>query len=313
MTDAPPAEVLAPPPARHRHALGRRQPRTTQPPPPWLSALSIGLGILAVLAGWLALFLGPLSALKESHAQSTLYSQFRDQLSSGVTPPPPFAPGSTLHAGNPVAVLTIPAIGMRRTVVVEGSTSGELESGPGHLPGTVLPGEAGVSTLLGRAFGYGAPFSRISSLRPGDLITTITGQGISHYKVLDSRGPGQPIPGSLGTAAGRLTLVTAANNGWRNLWVPTHAIYVDAVLQGAASGVAVGTALSTADLPMKSDTGGLIELVLWLQLLLLGSLAVVWAATRWGRRQAWTVGIPVIIGVLWGVSLEFTRLLPNLL
>jgi hypothetical protein len=57
----------------------------------------------------------------------------------------------------------------------------------------------------------------------------------------------------------------------------------------------------------------LVVLVLWLQLLLVSSLALVWAATRWGSRQAWTVGVPVIAGVLWGASLEFTRLLPNLL
>ena len=33
----------------------------------------------------------------------------------------------------------------------------------------------------------------------------------------------------------RLTLVTAQNDGWRNLWVPKHAIYVDASINGKAS------------------------------------------------------------------------------
>jgi sortase A len=202
---------------------------------------------------------------------------------------------------------------MSREVVVEGTRSGDLEAGPGHLPGTVLPGQAGVSTLLGRAFGYGGPFRHIGSLKPGDPITVTTGQGVYHFAVVDARGPGQPIPGSLSLAASRLTLVTAANNGWRNLWVPTHAIYVDAVLQGKAGGVTAGTVPTVADSPMKNDTGGLIVLVLWLQLLLVSALAVVWAATRWGQRQAWTVGVPVLLAVLWGASLEFTRLLPNLL
>jgi sortase A len=283
------------------------------PPPPWVRLLTVCLCIVAGLAAWIALFLGPLSGLKEAHAQSTLYATFRGQLASGVTPPPPFAPGSVLRAGDPVAVLDIPAIGMHRTVVVEGTTSGNLESGPGHLPGTVLPGETGVSTLLGRAFGYGGPFSRVGSLKPGDAITATTGQGTYHFVVVDSRGPGQPIPGSLAAASSRLTLVTAANQGWRNLWVPTHAIYVDAVLHGTAGGVAAGTAPSEADSPMKGDPGGLIVLVLWLQLLLVAALAVVWAATRWGQRQAWTVGVPVLLAVGWVASLAFTRLLPNLL
>jgi sortase A len=314
MTVAPPepdAEQPATPSRRRRWPSLRS--RSTSTMPPWARSVVTGLCIVAALAGWLALFIGPLSGLRESHQQSTLYARFRDQLSSGVTPPPPFAPGSTVRRGDPVAVLSIPAIGMSRTVVVAGTRSGDLESGPGLLPGTVLPGETGVSTLLGRAFSYGGPFSRIASLKAGDAITATTGQGTYHFTVADSRGPGQPIPGSLAGATSRLTLVTAANSGWRNLWVPSHAIYVDAVLHGTASGDAAGVIPVPADSPMQADTGSLIVLVLWLQLLLAASLLVVWAAVSWGRRQAWTLGVPVIIGVLWGASLEVTKLLPNLL
>lgn len=283
------------------------------PAPAWSRLLVAVLVILATLAAWLVLFLGPLSALAESHAQSTLYSKFRGQLASGVTPPPPFAPGSTLHNGDPVAVLSIPAIGMSRDVVVEGSRSRDLEAGPGHWPGTALPGEAGSSVVLGRAFGYGGPFRKIAALTPGDTISVTTGQGRFTYRVVDSRGPGQPIPGVLGTAKAELTLVTADNGGWRSLWVPSHAIYVDAVIKGTPAADAPTAVPSAADAPMRSDTSNLIVLVLWLQLLLVATLALVWAATRWSRRQVWLVGTPVIIAVLWGVSLQFTALLPNLL
>lgn len=292
-----------------RHRLQQR----AAPQPGWVSPVSFGFATLAALAAWMLLFLGPMSALKEGHEQSTLYAKFRGSLASGVTPPAPFAPNSVLHEGDPVAILSIPAIGMSREVVVEGTTSKDLESGPGHWPGTVLPGEAGVSGMLGRAFGYGGPFSNIGKLKPGDDVYVTTGQGRYTYTVVDARGPGQPIPGSLAAAKAQLTLVTAANNGWHNLWVPTHAIYVDTVIKGTPGADATGSTPVSADAPMKSDTSNLIELVLWLQLMLIAVLALVWSATKWPRRQVWVVGAPVIIAVLWGVSLTFTQLLPNLL
>jgi sortase A len=212
-----------------------------------------------------------------------------------------------------VAVLSIPAIGVHRTVVVAGTRSGDLESGPGVLPGSVLPGEVGVSVIMGRAFSYGGPFRRVGSLAAGDAINVTTGQGTYRYTVLDSRGPGQSIPRSATSAASRLTLITAANGGWQDLWVPTHAIFVDAALKGTPGGVAPGVVPVSADQPMQADSGSLVALVLWLQLLLISALLVVWAAVSWGRRHAWTLGVPVIVGGMWGVSLEFTKLLPNLL
>jgi sortase A len=281
--------------------------------PEWTRPVTFVLVVVAALAAWLLLFLGPLSALRESHAQSTLYATFRGQLASGEHPPPPFAPGSVLREGDPVAVLSIPSIGITRMVVVEGTRSKDLELGPGHLPGSVLPGEAGVSGIYGRAFGYGGPFRKIHQLLPGATIDVTTGQGHSTYTVVDARGPGQPIPGKLGVSRGVLTLVTAANNGWHNLWVPTHAIYVDATITGTPGADATSTQPVTADLAMKSDTSNLVVLVLWLQLLFVAVLGLVWAATRWSRRQVWTVGVPIVVAVLWGVSLQFTQLLPNLL
>lgn len=281
--------------------------------PLWVFPVQTGLVILALLAAWFVLFIGPLSALYESHAQSTLYASFRGQLSSFTPPPPPFAGHTLLAEGDPVAVIDAPAAGIRGDVVVEGTRSIDLQKGPGHLPGTVLPGEAGVSTLLGRAFGFGGPFAGLPNLRPGDPITVTTGQGTYHFTVYDVRAPGQPVPGALASVASRLTLITAANHGWSNLWVPTHAIYVDAVLKGQASPDAPGTASVASDAPMQGDSSGLTVLVLWLQLLLVSVVAVTWAGLRWGIWQAWLVGVPVLVAVLWAVSLQFTQLLPNLL
>src|SRR5262249_25125790 len=85
--------------------------------------------------------------------------------------------------GVPMAVLSIPAIGINNMVVVEGTSPGNLTLGLGHLPDSSLPGQSGVSEIYGRRATFGGPFSRLGELRTGDVITVVTGQGKAIYKV----------------------------------------------------------------------------------------------------------------------------------
>lgn len=265
---------------------------------------------LAALAVWLLSYTFGLSMLHEHHAQRVLYSTFREQLAEATAPL-----GGTVRDGVPVALITAPGAGLHGVVAVQGTTSGDLEAGPGHLPGTSLPGQAGTSTFMGRAVAFGAPFRHLTSLRPGAVITVTTDQGVFHYTVRDVRGPGDPLPSALLPGSGRLTLITAANTGWRDLWAPTHAVYVDASLEGKPQPtVAMVATSSDADEPMRGEgAAALVPLVLWLQALVLCVLIAVWAQIRWGARQTWLVGTPVVIATLWGVSGVFMQLLPNLL
>lgn len=296
-----------PPPAEAKVAPTKRQRPASQT---FATLIVNVLLVVAGLATFLSVFVFGLSSLEEHHDQAVLYSHFRQQLALGIAPP--FGSGTTLKTGDPVALMTAPSIGMTRTVVVEGSSSSAMTAGPGHLPGTVLPGETGVSTIMGRSAAFGAPFRTLSHLTPGAAITVTTGQGTFHYKVVDVRGPGQAIPSSLATATSRLTLVTAVNGGWRGLWVPTHAVFVDATLVGKAKPVATGPTPILADNVMSGDRSALVPLVLLLQGLLLSALGIVFLRCRWGARQAWIVGVPVSLAMLWGVSAAFVRLLPNL-
>ena len=131
-----------------------------------------------------------LSPLFQQRAQHQLTSHFNAMVSkaasaigqAGVSPLPDTAP----DYGSAVAVLQIPKLGLTQ-VVVEGVSSNFTQSGPGHVPGTVLPGQAGESTILGRRTSFGAPFFSIGSLKPGDLIKVVTVEGPSTYKVIDSK------------------------------------------------------------------------------------------------------------------------------
>ncbi len=71
--------------------------------------------------------------------------------------------------GSPVGRIAIPAIGAD-FVVVAGTDSEALQSGPGVFPQTHFPGIPGTTAIAGHRTTYLAPFRHIDALRPGDQI-----------------------------------------------------------------------------------------------------------------------------------------------
>jgi sortase A len=267
------------------------------------------LGGLALLGIWFVVFGLLLSSLVESHAQHDLYTRFRGELAQGTAPLSDAVP-----AGTPLALLTAPAAHLNGIVVVQGTSGRELQHGPGHQPGSPLPGQPGAIEIMGRSASYGAPFAHITSLSKGDILTAVTGQGTFHYSVVDVREPGDPFPPTLAPGGSQLTLVTAVGGGWRSGWAPSHAVFVDLVLKGSSlippgsTGVA-----NAADGVLTHDTSGLYPLVLWLQLLAIGVVGGLWARARWGHWQSWITVAPVIIAALWAATSDAWLLLPNLI
>jgi sortase A len=106
--------------------------------------------------------------------------------SSAVPSPPsttvPIALRPAIGNGDPVVHLRIPRIGLDK-IVVEGVQLDDLKKGPGHYPSTPLPGEVGNAAIAGHRTTYGAPFSRIDELKPGDAIETTTYAGTYVYTV----------------------------------------------------------------------------------------------------------------------------------
>ena len=81
--------------------------------------------------------------------------------------------------------------------------------GPGHYPGTPLPGQAGNAAIAGHRTTYGGPFYDLNELVAGDLITVTTVQGAFRYAVVDSEVV-DPTDGSVldRTPVPELTLTT---------------------------------------------------------------------------------------------------------
>ncbi len=72
--------------------------------------------------------------------------------------------------GTPIVRVLIPAIRLDE-VVVEGIDATSLWAGPGHMPGTVLPGQAGNSVISAHRDRH---FHRLDDVRVGDLVETQT-------------------------------------------------------------------------------------------------------------------------------------------
>jgi sortase A len=269
------------------------------------------LAAISGLAVWILVYAFFLSGLQEASAQHSLYAQLRHELAPAIETAPL---GSHPALGTPVAILRVPQAGID-DVVLEGTSSGVLEHGPGLLADTPLPGRAGNSFIFGRQTMFGGPFRHLTVLQKGDPIQVITGQGTFNYVVTSLQYPRTPKPPALEVGQSRLTLVTAAGAGWHSAGMPDEILYVNAMLRGSTVGSPGGLpdAVPSSQLVMHGDTSVLFPLVLWLQLLLLVVVAVAWVRSRWGRWQTWLVGAPLILAVLWVVTDTAVQLFPNLI
>jgi len=88
--------------------------------------------------------------------------------------------------GSPVGRIRIPRIGAS-FVVVKGTDTSDLESGPGIYPETVFPGMAGTTAIAGHRTTYLAPFRHVDALRSGSVIHLDMPYAHFTYKVVGKR------------------------------------------------------------------------------------------------------------------------------
>lgn len=141
----------------------------------------------------------PVSALIAHREQSRLNTQLRrlDQLSAaderglarkrqGRLAALARREQARVGTGHALGRIRLPTLG-RSYVVVQGTDSASLRKGPGHYPGTALPGQPGTVAIAGHRTTYLAPFKTINQLRPGDPVVLQMPYGIFTYRVQESR------------------------------------------------------------------------------------------------------------------------------
>jgi len=110
----------------------------------------------------------------------------------------------SLVSGAPVARLMIPRIGLDE-IVLEGVDDDVLNGGPGHLPGTALPGQAGNSVISAHRDRH---FRHFGSLSVGDTVVTESGSTSRSWVVVSRRVVDKNARAILTSGETRLTLTT---------------------------------------------------------------------------------------------------------
>ncbi|MDQ2678100.1 MAG: class E sortase [Actinomycetota bacterium] len=237
---------------------------------------------------------------------------------------PPTAPPPE---GEPVGIISIPKIGVGN-VIVEGVSKADLKKGPGHYPGTPLPGQKGNSGIAGHRTTYGAPFNRIDELNPGDEIRIATPQGEFTYEVIPA--PGQTTqawyavaPSDVGVLAdvgdNRITLTACHPKYSARQRIIVHAVL--STPPAAAADVPVDRAEPVEQAAVTAeefDEGLQGESSALPKVLMFGAAAIALVALAWflGRHfRTWAVYLVAAPGVLvlvWFGYVYMDRYLPAL-
>ncbi|MEO7556305.1 MAG: class E sortase [Acidimicrobiales bacterium] len=101
---------------------------------------------------------------------------------------PVFTPGD--GATEPLVELgtiTIPAIGLEEATTFDGIALSSIDHGPGHWPGTAMPGHLGNTVFAGHRITHSHPFRKLDELKEGDqaILTTAEGTFVYSYTVGD--------------------------------------------------------------------------------------------------------------------------------
>jgi len=227
------------------------------------------------------------------------------------TVPPP------VPDGDAVARLKIPRIKLDK-IVVEGVALSDLKKGPGHYPGTPLPGQPGNAAIAGHRTTYGAPFFDLDSLKPDDEVLVTTRQGSFEYRVRATKVISPDEVQVLNASPdNRLTLTTCNPR-----FSASQRLVVVSQLIGPAAAAATQSPPAAASpaqptVPVSRPKAGLS-----------GAGAARWPAAGWGlaaasawlgswvlsrawrRWPAYALGAPVFLVLLFFFFEDFSRLLP---
>lgn len=278
-----------------------------------VSTLQTSLTVLLVLLLALLSNFFLVSHLVAGVAQNNLRLTFAAQTANATAPTSELTYNKKQVAtGAPVALIEIPSIGVSQ-VVVEGTDSATLRTGIGHRRDTVLPGQEGMTVLMGKRWSYGAPFGALPSLKAGAEIITYTGQGKSTYVVERVRRAGDV--GLAPTLSGESQLVLTTVEG--EYFVPTQVVRVDAKLTSKV--FQSGTRITQwGNIPAEERELGIDLRFLWqlafaIQFLIIVEIGFLWALRRFGIAKTWLVFGPLLVLALVITTDQITRVLPNLM
>jgi sortase A len=242
---------------------------------------------------------GPLPTSKRPASGSTTSTTFSHK----------FVPLSTPSDGSVEGLIQIPAINVS-FFYVEGTSRDDLKKGPGHYPGTPLPGTLGNAGIAGHRTTYLHPFGDLDKLKPGDdiIIGTLGGTTFD-YKV--DRAPFNVYPTDVWvvgpTPDAELTLTACTPKG-----SAAQRIVVKAKLAAAKSSpptrppkpriTGSGKGRSSDATLVQGLSGqqrSLKPSIVWGIIVAAVGLMWWWAFRRWRHPRTWLLGVlPFLIALI---------------
>lgn len=221
--------------------------------------------------------------------------------------------------GKAEGIITIPKIGVEK-VFVEGVQLSDLAEGPGHYPGTPLPGQIGNAAIAGHRTTHGAPFYDVNELAPGDRIIVQTYAGKYTYVVYKQPFAVKPTDYYVvnNTRDAQLTL-TSCNPRYS----AAERIVIKAKLvretsdkpqkpptrvNGKKIQPPKPEQLSTA---LKGQANSVKPSVLFGFVVAIVGLLWWWAFRRWRHPLTWLIGVLPFLVVLFPFYVYLERALPN--
>jgi sortase A len=222
--------------------------------------------------------------------------------------------------GQPLAKIEIPKINVD-WYVVEGVQLTDLADGPGHYPGTPLPGQIGNAAIAGHRTTHGAPFYRVNELGKGDRIKITTLTGKTYIYVVDQEPLiVQPTDYYVvaNTPDAELTL-TSCNPPYS---ADTRiVIKAKLVRRLSAKPVAVPKTVNGKKVkpPPKAQLATALEgqansikpSVLWGVIVAIAGAGWWWAFRRWRHPFTWLIGVVPFLALLFPFYVYLERALPN--
>jgi len=274
---------------------------------PRAELVGFGMTVAGLLLAMFLLYLYVFSALTGTRNQNQLLHSLTGDPRAIFS----LASGHEPRNGQPVAILSIPSIGLHQAVV-EGTTAADLQMGPGLVESSGisgLPGEPGDAVIAGRRVSFGAPFGGLTGLQTGSVIQVVDGAGAFKFEVtkVETVSQGQLAVPSYGRSW--LTLVTSNSS-----WLPTGRLVVVARIVGQPAS-AKGNPSSREALPsFAGDPAAGILAALWALafICVLGFMA--FAIRRWRQTWvSWILAAPVLLACGLFACESLARCLPSTL
>jgi len=255
--------------------------------------------VIFMLAFGSLMFNQILGPLVHDRAATALEQRLASDLVNGVAPV-----SNPIALGVPIGLIEVPNRDVR-AVVVEGSKAEQLAQASGHLIGSALPGQPGVSAILGRSQTYGAEFRNLDQLIVGDEVVVTTGQGVHTYEVIDITVRSARDAAAFQGEGHMLILATVVDSSDR--------LVVRATLTSPVfpAGEATDHQTSLDELGLAGDSSSWSDLALWMLIAALLAAGFPIIVNQVGRRVGWLVVAPIAMWVALEVWTAISLMSPS--